>query len=298
VTGQGDKADEASDPSSLSHSLPLLEKLSHYADTVEQHLVREISLRSTSFFAALTNLHDLQSESEHCLDRISKLRSLLKDVDEKSAKRGLEVVRKESRLRNLVKVRESVKMVAGVVDMTGVVKGLVAAGQWGEALNVIEELEHHCVVDAASSESAQDTLTQPSPVPLTRRGQLTPLPPLPEAEEQQMIPRKPPLTVPLLSLQAFSSLPDHLRTLTMEIASSLSLEMVNALKLDLLERMNGHDCPPSSDPDITQSLKDRLRPLLHGLVRTRGVREATLSWREVVMIEVQQVTLPVSIPSF
>ena len=40
------------DPFSLSHSLPSLEKFSHYADTVEQLLVREISLWSTSFFVS------------------------------------------------------------------------------------------------------------------------------------------------------------------------------------------------------------------------------------------------------
>ena len=294
VTEQGDREDEASDPSSLSHSLPLLEKMSHYADTVEQHLVREISLRSTSFFAALTNLHDLQTESERCLDRISKLRALLKEVDEKSAKRGLEVVRKESKLRNLITVRENIKMVSSVVDMTGVAKGLVSAGQWGEALNVIEEIGSHCEADAISSDPPHE---KPPPLPPTRRGQISPLSPLPEAEEHETKPRKPPLSVPLLSLHAFSSLPTHLRTLTMEIASSLSLEMVNVLKLDLLERMNGHGDSTPSHPDINQSLKDRLRPLLHGLVQTRGVREATLSWREVVMIEVQQVTQRVSMPS-
>jgi vacuolar protein sorting-associated protein 54 len=32
-----------SDPSTLTHFLPLLEKLSHHADTVEQHLVHEIA---------------------------------------------------------------------------------------------------------------------------------------------------------------------------------------------------------------------------------------------------------------
>ncbi len=82
------------DPFSLSHSLPLLEKFDHYSDTVEQHLVREISIRSTSFFAALTNLHDLQAESERCLSRIGKLRTQLNEVDNNSAKRGLEMVRR------------------------------------------------------------------------------------------------------------------------------------------------------------------------------------------------------------
>ena len=43
------------------------------------------ALRST-FLAALTNLHDLQTKSEHCLDRINKLRTWLHDVDKNSAR--------------------------------------------------------------------------------------------------------------------------------------------------------------------------------------------------------------------
>jgi vacuolar protein sorting-associated protein 54 len=133
--------DAYADPLSLSYSLPLLEKFSHYADTVEQHLVREIFIRSPSFFAALTNLRDLQSESERCLDRITKLRRALNDVDNNSAKRGLEMVRKESKMANLGKVRDAVKMIGEVMEMTGVAKSLVNAGQWGEALGVIEDVE-------------------------------------------------------------------------------------------------------------------------------------------------------------
>ncbi|KIJ10486.1 hypothetical protein PAXINDRAFT_86004 [Paxillus involutus ATCC 200175] len=299
VTERRESDEEALDPSSLSYSLPLLEKLSHHADTIEQHLVREISLRSTSFFAALTNLQDLQIESEECLDRISKLRGLLKDVDEKGAKRGLEIVRKESRLLNVAAVSEGARELGAVVEMTGVAKGLVGAGQWGEALDIINSIE---------------TLWEPSsvgvpvpPVPPVRRpsthrtnGALSPLPPTPET---------PPLaseggrkksagsSVPLSSLNAFASLPSHLRALTMEITSSLTTDLVNALKLDLLDRVNADlECSePANNMNLT--LKDRLRPLLQGLLRTKGIREATVSWREVVTKEVRGI-IKRHLPSF
>jgi vacuolar protein sorting-associated protein 54 len=280
--------DPAADPTSLSYSLPLLEKFSHYADTVEQHLVREISLRSASFFAALSNLHELQSESEECLDRISKLRTLLKDVDENGAKKGLEVVRKGSRMRNLGKVRDGVRFVGGVVEMTGVAKGLVAAGQWDQALGVLEEMVR--LWDAPPSEppTLPPSLSRSSSHPkghLNGNGRLASLPPTPE-ERPPPSPALPP-PIPLSSLNAFAALPSHLRTLLMEITSSLSAELVSVLRVDLLERISS-DAP--SGPDMrTQSLKDRLRPLLQGLTRTKGVREMTLSWREVVLDEVRGV---------
>ncbi|KAJ7272052.1 Vps54-like protein-domain-containing protein [Mycena haematopus] len=280
--------DPTADPTALSYSLPLLEKFSHYADTVEQHLVREISLRSASFFAALTNLHELQSESEECLERISQLRTLLKDVDEKGAKKGLEVVRKGSRMRNIGKVREGVKFVGGIVEMTGVAKALVAAGQWDEALGVLEEMERLWEAPP-DSEPPPPTPTLARFFPHTKGssnaivpGRLSSLPPTPE-ERPPISPDLPPPIIPLSSLSAFSALPTHLNTLTLEITSSLSAELVSVLRVDLLERIDGR-------PDKgTDNLKDRLRPLLHGLARTKGVREATLSWREIVLDEIRGV---------
>lgn len=272
---------EGNDPSSLSHSLPLLEKLSHYADTIEQHLVREISLRSTSFFAALTNLHDLRSESEECLDRISKLRVLLSDVDEKGAKRGLEVVRRDAKLRNLEKVRNGVKEIEGVVEMTGVAKGLVGAGRWGEALSVIEDMNSLWEVKDAAK---KPLLLSPKK---GQNGTLSPLPPMPESPEpaEETTPT-PSLSVPLSTLQAFSHLPSHLRTLTLDIASSLTTELVDILRVDLGERINGN-FGQNENASRDQTLRDHLRPLLQGLARTQGMREAAVSWREVVLSEVR-----------
>lgn len=308
------------DPFSLSHSLPLLEKFSHYADTVEQHLVREISLRSTSFFAALTNLHDLQTESEHCLDRISKLRTRLHDVDKNSALGGLEMVRKECKMANLSKVRDGVKMISGVVEMTGVAKGLVSAGQWGEALNIIEEIDKLWQVEeappgsAAAVKRSKNSSSSKSTSHLHNgngdaHSSSSSLPATPEeleerssskaqqTEETQTTKHLSPHqhSVPLSSLHSFSALPTHLRVLTMEIAASLSSELVSVLRSDLEIRINKDG---KADAEADQGLKDRLKPLLLNLVRTKGLKEGMLSWREVVLIEVKGVVKKVVIKIF
>ncbi|KAL4067713.1 Vps54-like protein-domain-containing protein [Scleroderma citrinum] len=289
VTEQKEDDDDASDPSSLSYSLPLLEKLSHHADTIEQHLVREISLRSTSFFAALTNLQDLQTESEGCLERLSKLRGLLRDIDENGAKRGLALVRKESKLVNLGSVCEGVKEMSAVVEMLGVAKGLVGAGQWDEALQVIESIEvlweppspadsivsHNPTVRRQSSRKANGGLPSLPPTPES---------PLPEHEDpggkKSSLP-----SIRLSALEAFSSLPSHLRALTMEITSSLTSDLVGVLRVDLLERVSSDHRHSESVCSMNMTLTDRLRPLLHGLLRTKGTREAILSWREAMAME-------------
>lgn len=293
------------DPFSLSHSLPLLEKFDHYSDTVEQHLVREISIRSTSFFAALTNLHDLQAESERCLSRIGKLRTQLNEVDNNSAKRGLEMVRRECKMANLGKIRSGVKMISSVVEMTGIAKGLVNAGQWGEALGVIEDLEK--MWDAQPASPAANGVQSKGSAQDAPNGHahgngnghprsISPLPPTVEeeheAEEQQpAVEHKIEDTaahvthpVALSSLSAFSALPSHLRALTKEIAASLSSELVSVLRNDLESRISS-DGRPDSNSD--QGLRDRLKPLLLNLVRTKGLKESVLSWREVVLADVR-----------
>lgn len=274
--------------SSISSTPPLHDKFSHYADTVEQHLVREISLRSTSFFAALTNLQDLQSESDVCLDRIVKLRGLLKDVDERTAKKGLEVVRKYGEVERVQGIREAVKSVGNVIEMTGVVKGLVSAGQWGEALNVIEELED--MRNGVQVESIGNM--RPGEDVGKKLETMTE-----EDEEGENIlagdnVQKPMLGFPLSALAAFSELPSHLRILTLEISKSLSREMIVVLRHDLEERVGyNQDTPANANRHATRNegLRDRLKPLLLNLVRTKGLKDAALEWKDVVLSEVRRV---------
>ena len=297
VTGQ-EEDQYALDTVSLAYSLPLIEKLSHHADTVEQHLILEVSLRSSSFFAALSNLQDLQTESEQCTHRIAQLKSMLKEVDDKHARRGLEIVRGEQKLRNLETVKSGMRMVAGVVEMTGVVKGLVNAGQWGEALTVLEEI-HNLWDENPTSYPPVPSQSDP----ITPRGTnpervLSPVQESPRTENDVPLPpnssskttHTSDVGIPLSSLRAFSSLPEHLQTLTLEIASSLTTELMEVLRLDLVGRI-----PESSSREASeQSLRDRLRPLLQGLLRTKSLREATLSWRDVALGEVRNCVKPVS----
>ncbi|KAI0064444.1 Vps54-domain-containing protein [Artomyces pyxidatus] len=274
------------DPSALAHSLPLLEKLSHHADTIEQHLVHEIARRATPFFAALSNLQDLQAESARCLSRIQSLRSQLQDVDNQGALRGLRGVQKETRLGHLRKVREGVRMVGGVVEMVGVVRNLVGAGQWGEALNVVDDLR--AMWDGPSASSEEEFRNTPR----------TPLPSVSEEETTDSVPicsNKSTHVIPLSSLKAFAALPEQLQTLTLEIAASLTTDLVAILKVDLAERVDG--IYSSSRADADPGLHDRLRPIIHGLVRTRSLREAVDEWRGVVLGEVRGI-IKRHLPSF
>jgi vacuolar protein sorting-associated protein 54 len=293
--------DEDVDPSALSYSLPLLEKLSHHADTIEQHLVREISLRSTSFFAALGNLNDLQTESEHCLDRIAQLRGLLKDVDENSAKKGLEVVKREVKMRNIGKVKEGVKMLGGVVDMTGVAKGLVNTGQWSQALEVLDQMETLWAAGRTGEADIPKGVTSPSTTSLSSgfaisdgQAALSPLSSIPESPLSLVQPSPPQPQLPISSLHAFSALPSHLQALTIDISQSLTTELVVCLRANLVERIDTDISDATAQSRLSMGLRDRLRPLLHGLTRTKGMRAAVDPWREAVLVLVKEAVASVS----
>lgn len=300
VTEQGAPGEDDVDPVALAHALPLLERLSAHADTVEEHLVREVARRSTSFFAALSNLQDLQTESTQCLERIAHLRRELAAVDEGGARKGLEAVRRECRAQNVGRVRDGVKMLGGVVEMTRVARGLVNTGQWGEALTVVEEIEK--LWDPARRPQVEMSLP-PQPKPPSRRSSLaSSLASVPESPlespdlRDKLTTSAPPPAIPLSSLNAFASLPEHLRTLTLEITTTLSAELVATLRTDLGDRIAADVGDAETQVRISRSLRDRLRPILDGLSRTKGIRDAVGGWRDVALGQINSIIQNVSTP--
>lgn len=278
------------DPASPAHSQPLLERLSRHADTIEQHLVHEIARRAAPFFAALSNLQDLQAESAQCLARIQSLRNQLRAVDTQGSARGLRGVAREARLSNLQSVQEGTKAVGGVIEMTRLVRNFVGAGQWVEALDVVDTL--HVMWDGAALPSRPDPPLHTSSHD-SGFSSGTPLSSVAEDDEehQQLVASTSSSTLspsfPLSSLSAFASLPEQLQQLTTEIASALTTDMVSVLKVDLVERI--HRTGSEARLDAGATLRERLRPLVSGIVRTLSVRETLKGWRDAALGEMKGV---------
>lgn len=136
----------------------LQEKLSHYTAVIESHLVKEIGLRSSSFFSALSNLQSLHTQGEVCLEKISELQLALSSSSSSStssieggkgessgigtsAKRGLEILRSQARRRGLEKIEEGVRAVEEVWNALEGIRELVEQGEWMAALEVGESVE-------------------------------------------------------------------------------------------------------------------------------------------------------------
>lgn len=67
--------------STVNENVVLQEKLSQYLDVVELHLVKEISLRSNSFFEAQGQLEELNSRIVEGCGRIRELKETIRLLD-------------------------------------------------------------------------------------------------------------------------------------------------------------------------------------------------------------------------
>ena len=292
-------------PEDISLNQVLQEKLSHYMDVVEQHLTQEIQSRSTSFFAALSNLQDLQTEGADCLERISKLRTQLQQVDNSVARKGLHIVRLQRRRANIQAVEDALTTIKEVRDVLQMCDRLVDEGNWDEALGLISVLEDfsrsrsgtngdvdHAENDPSSSSAFVNgrseashfriaSLSSPSPSsprfalknPSLSSNGVPPLSPLPQSSS-------------LSNAIVLSNLPTHLHALLSRISDSLSRSLVDALRDDLSSRF----ASMPSDGDLSSNndkLRQRIAPLWQGLTRSGGVHDLLTRYRDMALSEVR-----------
>ncbi|KAK7555276.1 Vps54-like protein-domain-containing protein [Phyllosticta citricarpa] len=125
----------------LATNAILQEKLSWYMDTVEIHLISSISTASTSFFAALGSLRELQSEAAESVKRIQALRHDLDRLDNDMAIGGLKIVGMKRRRENLGKLTNAVDQLRAVVEGVASCEDLIDEGRLEEALDRMDMLE-------------------------------------------------------------------------------------------------------------------------------------------------------------
>ncbi|CAI5980826.1 unnamed protein product [Closterium sp. NIES-65] len=99
---------------SIPANMLLQEKLSHYLDLVEVHLVKEISSRSDSFFEALEKLEDLNRGIVETCDRIRLLRGTVGMLDEDLLEGSRKLQATKVRRENLLQLHQKLKLVAFV----------------------------------------------------------------------------------------------------------------------------------------------------------------------------------------
>jgi vacuolar protein sorting-associated protein 54 len=125
---------------SLATNAILQEKLSWYMDTVEVHLINNISTASSGFFTALGSLKELQTEAEESVAKIQGLREDLRRLDKEVAVGGLEVASKRRRKENVRKLGQATAQVQEVVESVQRTDDLVEEGNFEEAADQMDKV--------------------------------------------------------------------------------------------------------------------------------------------------------------
>lgn len=247
-----------------------LEKLSHYSDLVEQHLLHEISTRSSSFFSALGALQDLSQSSASCLSLIRSLRSDLVSINDSHVKTGLRIVRQQDERWTLLKEMQGVERIREWCEAKRMAELMIGQGEYEEALVVIARLKAETAIktrdddgddgDGDDQEGRQDN------------------------ED----------TVDLSQIPAIRSLLPQLEDLQSSISQALENELSSLLSTEL-EAGRSNDTETTSD---SWSLVPRAEPLLQSLLRTDGVERClTTAYRPIVLSAVRN-ALRSSLPAF
>ncbi|KAL9403334.1 hypothetical protein Peur_000306 [Populus x canadensis] len=228
-------------------NLSLQEKLTQYLDVVEVHLVKEISLRSNSFFEAQGQLEDLNGKIVEGCERIRELKETIRVLDKNLVESAMEIHELNVSRGNLVALQNKLSLILYVNQALSTLKLLVASADCAGALDVTDDLQQ-----------------------LLNGDELT-------------------------GLHCFRHLRDNVAAAIDSINSILSAEFMQASihvardkDLLLLSKaktrdsmyMNGKDEEVKLDDEETSNFRDRLLPLIVGLLRTAKLPSVLRIYRD------------------
>uniref|UniRef100_A0A803PTV8 Vacuolar protein sorting-associated protein 54 C-terminal domain-containing protein n=1 Tax=Cannabis sativa TaxID=3483 RepID=A0A803PTV8_CANSA len=127
--------------SNMSENLMLQEKLSHYLDVVELHLVKEISLRSNSFFEAQGQLQDLNVKIVEGCSRIRELKETIRLLDVDLVESASQIHEFNATRSNLLALQQKLRLILYVNQALSALKLLVASTDCAGALDVTDDLQ-------------------------------------------------------------------------------------------------------------------------------------------------------------
>ncbi|XP_065847801.1 vacuolar protein sorting-associated protein 54, chloroplastic isoform X2 [Euphorbia lathyris] len=128
--------------SNLSENVVLQEKLSQYLDVVELHLVKEISLRSNSFFEAQGQLQDLNGKIVEGCHRIRELKETIRLLDKDLVESARHIQELNVTRSNLLTLQHKLRVILYVNQALSALKLLVASADCAGALDVTDDLRH------------------------------------------------------------------------------------------------------------------------------------------------------------
>jgi vacuolar protein sorting-associated protein 54 len=129
------------DRKSLASNAILQEKLSWYMDTVEMHLIKEINAASTSFFAALSDLQELNEDASKCVNKIGTIREELAQIRDMHALQGADVAKLHIRRANIAKLQQAVDLIGKVKRIKDQIEEHLERKENGPALQLMQDIK-------------------------------------------------------------------------------------------------------------------------------------------------------------
>ncbi|KAK4421009.1 Vacuolar protein sorting-associated protein 54, chloroplastic [Sesamum alatum] len=126
----------------ISENVALQERLSQYLDVVELHLVREISMRSSSFFEAQVQLEDLNSKIVQGCGRVRELKETIRLLDSDLVGSARKVQEFSKKRGDLIKLQNKLRLVLSVNQAITTLQLLVASADCLGALDITDDLQH------------------------------------------------------------------------------------------------------------------------------------------------------------
>ncbi|KAH9875868.1 hypothetical protein IAQ61_003333 [Plenodomus lingam] len=267
----------------LATNAILQEKLSWYMDTVEVHLIAAISTASTSFFAALGSLRELETEASESVARIKQLRQDLRRLDERMAVGGLEIVEMRQRRENLGKLADAVDQLQGVMVGLSHCDEIVNKGHLEMAMSRLEIIETLITGALDTSDSANISWLNS---------------------------RIPPRLIDLRPLRALEGVFEGIHELKFRVGRGFEKRFVDTLLIDLREHVKSVSSSDTLERWVAASQKVRgnhqkgkttlstymatsdklradLRTSLYGLSGAQFTNQASATFREAVMKEMK-----------
>ncbi|KAK4992173.1 hypothetical protein LTR50_001351 [Elasticomyces elasticus] len=268
----------------LASNAILQERLSWYMDTVEVHLIDSISTASTSFFAALGSLRDLQSEAADSVARIKKLRSDLARLDQEMALGGLKVASMRRRRENIRKLGQATEQLHRVVTSITDCERLVDDGKYNKAAKQMDRIERLI-----------SGIPEPEP---------------PDRELSDGTPSREEPLIDLRRLEVLHGLNDGMTQMQYRIGKGFEAQFLDALLSDIQihvksvssrdtllrwssasQRTRGDQRKSQVGPpayfDTTEKLRSELLASLDGLSRAGHTAPATAAFRDAIMREMK-----------
>lgn len=125
----------------LANNAILQEKLSWYIDTVELHLIREISNASHSFFSALDDLRTINSQARGCVTAVQQLRSDLSSIDQARILAGAKSHNMELRRLNSDKLLQALDQVSLLLEVADEAETLLLKKEMEKCLEYLDAID-------------------------------------------------------------------------------------------------------------------------------------------------------------